>query len=33
MNSQEMKEIFNGIERLKGNIVKCDNILKVLREI
>lgn len=33
MNSQEINEILNGVERLKGNIVECDNILKVLREI
>lgn len=33
MNSQDVKSLFDGIERFKANIKECDEILIILREI
>ena len=33
MNTQDVKDLFDGIERFKANIKECDEILTVLREI
>ena len=33
MEKAEIDELLDGVERLKGNIKECDDILRVLREI